>query len=98
MELAALVAESLLAGAKSTEVFCGLRNYIVVELEVDAACLCCCGITSAVVHLSLSDGRSIEPWQVMRWGKYVRGGTVPPDLFASARALSRAASVYSTSK
>jgi hypothetical protein len=56
MELAALVAESHLAGAKSTEVLCGLWNYIVVELEVDATCLGCCGITSAVVHLSLSDG------------------------------------------
>lgn len=41
MELAALVPEALLAGAKSTEVLCSLWNYIVVELEVDAAFLGC---------------------------------------------------------
>jgi hypothetical protein len=37
MELAALVPEAFLAGAKSTEVFDSLRDYMVVELEVDAA-------------------------------------------------------------
>ena len=45
MELAALVPEALLAGAKSTEVLCGLWNYIVVELEVDAAFLSCFRVT-----------------------------------------------------
>jgi hypothetical protein len=37
MELAALVPEAFLAGAKSTEVFDSLWDYGVVELEVDAA-------------------------------------------------------------
>ena len=37
MELAALVSEALLTGAKSTEVLGGLWDYSVVELEVDAA-------------------------------------------------------------
>ena len=37
MELAALVSEALLAGAESTEVLGRLGDYIVVELEVDAA-------------------------------------------------------------
>jgi hypothetical protein len=54
VELAALVAEALLAGAKSTEVLCGLWDYIIVELEVDAAGLGYCGITLADVHLSFN--------------------------------------------
>lgn len=37
MELGALVAEALLAGAESAEVLSRLGNYIVVELKVDAA-------------------------------------------------------------
>jgi hypothetical protein len=37
MKLAALVSETLLTGAESTEVLGGLWDYIVVELEVDAA-------------------------------------------------------------
>jgi hypothetical protein len=37
MELATLVSEAFLAGAKSTEVFDSLWDYMVVELEVDAA-------------------------------------------------------------
>ena len=37
MELAALVPEAFLDGTKSTEVFDSLWDYIVVELEVDAA-------------------------------------------------------------
>jgi hypothetical protein len=37
MELATLVPEAFLAGAKSTEVFDSLWDYMVVELEVDAA-------------------------------------------------------------
>ena len=37
MELAAGVAEALLAGAESTEVLGGLWDDIVEELEVDAA-------------------------------------------------------------
>ena len=41
MELAALVAETLLASAQSTEVLSGLWDYIVVKGEVDAAFLCC---------------------------------------------------------
>jgi hypothetical protein len=45
VELAALVPKALLAGAKSTEVLCGLWNYIVVELEVDAAFLGCFKVT-----------------------------------------------------
>lgn len=39
MELATLVAEALLAGAESTEVFGGLGDYIVEEVEVDTATL-----------------------------------------------------------
>jgi hypothetical protein len=40
MELAALVPEAFLKGAKSTEVFDSLWDYMVVELEVDAADFC----------------------------------------------------------
>jgi hypothetical protein len=36
VELAALVAKALLAGAESTEVLGRLGDYIVVEVEVDA--------------------------------------------------------------
>ena len=39
MEFRALIAEALLAGAESTEVFRGLRNDIVEELELDATAL-----------------------------------------------------------
>jgi len=39
VELGALVAEALLAGAESTEVLNGLRDNIVEKLEVDAALL-----------------------------------------------------------
>jgi len=39
VELAALVAEALLAGAESTEVLGGLGNYIVIEVEVDTSSL-----------------------------------------------------------
>ena len=35
------VSEALLAGAESTEVLSGLWDYIVVEVEVDAAGLLC---------------------------------------------------------
>lgn len=41
VELAALVAKALLAGAESAEVLNGLRDDIVVELEVDAALASC---------------------------------------------------------
>jgi hypothetical protein len=41
MELAALVAEALLAGAEGTEVLSGLGDDVVVDVEVDAAVLCC---------------------------------------------------------
>jgi hypothetical protein len=37
----ASISEALLAGAKSTEVFSGLWDYIIVEVEVDAALLLC---------------------------------------------------------
>lgn len=37
VELATLVAEALLPSAKSTEVFGGLRDDVVVEVEVDSA-------------------------------------------------------------
>ena len=37
MELAALVAEAFLTGAKCTEVLGSLRNLIVVQFKVDAA-------------------------------------------------------------
>ena len=36
MELATLVPETFLTGAKSTEIFDSLWDYMVVELEVDA--------------------------------------------------------------
>jgi len=39
VELAALVAEALVAGAEGTEVLSGLWDYIIVEVEVDAAFL-----------------------------------------------------------
>jgi hypothetical protein len=35
------ISEALLAGAESTEVLSGLWDYIVVEVEVDAAGLLC---------------------------------------------------------
>jgi len=37
----ASISEALLAGAKSTEVLSGLWDYIIVEVEVDAALLLC---------------------------------------------------------
>lgn len=39
MELGSSVAKALLASAKGTEILSGLRNDIVVEVEVDAAVL-----------------------------------------------------------
>ena len=41
MEFGASVAKALLTGAKSTEVFTGLGNHIVVEGKVDATLLVC---------------------------------------------------------
>jgi hypothetical protein len=41
MELAALVAEALLASAEGTEVLGGLGDDVVVDVEVDAAVLRC---------------------------------------------------------
>jgi hypothetical protein len=41
VELGALVAEALLASAESAEVLSSLGNYIIVEVEVDAADLSC---------------------------------------------------------
>lgn len=41
VELGSRVAETLLAGAESTEVLDGLGNGVVEELEVDAARLLC---------------------------------------------------------
>ena len=40
MELAALIAEALLAGAEGTEVLSSLWNGLIVEFEVDAAGTC----------------------------------------------------------
>jgi len=37
----ASISEALLAGAKSTEVLSGLWDYIIVEVELDAALLLC---------------------------------------------------------
>lgn len=39
MEFGASVAKALLTGAKSTEVFTGLRDHIVVKVEVNATLL-----------------------------------------------------------
>jgi hypothetical protein len=39
VELAALVTESLLTSAESTEVLSGLGSYIIVEVEVDSLLL-----------------------------------------------------------
>ena len=59
MELAALVAEALLAGAEGTEVLSCLRDHVVEELEVDAAGTCWhCQLTVEVIvmmNLRLSD-------------------------------------------
>ncbi len=41
MEFGASVAKTLLTGAKSTEVFSGLGDHIIVEGEVDATLLVC---------------------------------------------------------
>ena len=41
MEFRASVAKALLTGAKSTEIFTGLGNHMVVELEVNATLLIC---------------------------------------------------------
>lgn len=46
MELAALVSEALLASAKSSEVFGGLGDNVVVESKVDGAFLCYAGSQS----------------------------------------------------
>jgi hypothetical protein len=42
MELAALIAEALLAGAESAEILGGLGDDVVEELKVDAAGAGCC--------------------------------------------------------
>ena len=41
VEFRASVAKALLTGAKSTEIFTGLGNHMVVELEVNATLLIC---------------------------------------------------------
>jgi len=46
VELAARVAEALLAGAEGTEVLGGLRDDIVVEGEVDTAPVLCCQVSA----------------------------------------------------
>lgn len=56
MELAALVAEALLAGAESTEVLDGLGDDIVEELEVDAAGASC------PHDVSFDDGQAGRQW------------------------------------
>jgi len=58
VELAALVAEALLAGAESTEVLDGLRGHVVVELEVDAAGAgCTVSVSSIVRSVSVGEAR-----------------------------------------
>jgi hypothetical protein len=41
MEFGSLVSETLLTGAEGPEVLSGLGDYIIVEVEVDAALLGC---------------------------------------------------------
>ena len=41
MELGALVSESFLTGAESTEILSCLGDYIIIEEEIDAAILLC---------------------------------------------------------
>jgi len=54
MELAALVSESLLASAKSTEVLSSFGDYIVVELEVDAGLLGLLVVRGGVLDVEVS--------------------------------------------
>lgn len=54
MELGALVAEALLAGAESAEVLGGLGDNIVEELEVDAAGLLLDGASRGDVALAVN--------------------------------------------
>ena len=58
VECRASVSEALLAGAKSTEVLSGLWDYIIVEVEVDAAGLLCGGTLLAVWRYEVDDPTS----------------------------------------
>lgn len=51
MEFRALIAKALLTGAKSTEVFRGPGDHIVVEFEVDAALLVCEEVSEEILKL-----------------------------------------------
>ena len=63
MELAALVAETLLASAESTEVLRSLWDYIVEEVEVDAATLSYRRIIMSVnVHKTVCGGSAEHYW------------------------------------
>jgi hypothetical protein len=52
----ASISEALLAGAKSTEVLSGLWDYIIVEVEVDAAFLLCRERLLAVLRYEVDVG------------------------------------------
>ena len=61
MELAALVAEALLAGAESTEVLGGLWDGLIVKKEVYTTGLLCweiCQLCTEIAVLAGSRGRS----------------------------------------
>ena len=70
MEFGALVAIAFLTGAKSTEVFTGLGDIIVVEGEVDAALLVCEDISEEIQNGVAINGVAIQSnWDVgERWG------------------------------
>ena len=50
MEFGAFVAIALLTSAKSTEIFTGLGDDIVVEVEVDAAVLICEDVSEEIYN------------------------------------------------
>jgi hypothetical protein len=58
VELGALVAEALLAGAESAEVFCGLWDNIVEEVEVDTT-----GLRCRYTKLVNASRLRVESWQ-----------------------------------
>jgi len=59
----ASISEALLAGAKSTEVLSGLWDYIIVEVEVDAALLLCRRRLLAVWRCEVNVGRRCQQAQ-----------------------------------
>ncbi len=58
VECRASISETLLTSAKSTEVLSGLWDYIIVEVEVDAAGLLCGGTLLAVWRYEVDDPTS----------------------------------------